>query len=40
MTADRNEPWRQVLVQERCKLPAEITWLEFKHHNPPPKTVS
>jgi len=31
MASDRNQTYWQGLVQELCKLPAEITWLEFKH---------
>jgi len=39
MTFDRNQTYWKSLVQELCKLPAEITWLEFKHNNADPQTI-
>jgi len=39
MASDRNQTYWQGLVQELCKLPAEITWLEFKHNNADPQAI-
>jgi len=39
MTSDRSPTWWQGLVQELCKLPTEITWLEFKHNNADPQAI-
>jgi len=39
MAFDRNQTYWQSLVQEICKLPVEITWLEFKHNNADPQTI-
>ena len=39
MTIDRDHDYWAGLVRELCKLPAETSWLEFKHNNDDPDTI-
>lgn len=39
MTVNRDQDYWAGLVRELCKLPAETSWLEFKHNNDDPDSV-
>ena len=39
MTVDRDQDYWAGLVRELCKLPAETSWVEFKHNNDDPDTI-
>lgn len=39
MTVDRDQDYWAGLVRELCKLPAETSWLEFKHNYDEPDAI-
>ena len=39
MTVDRDQDYWAGLVRELCKLPAETSWLEFKHNSDEPDAI-